>query len=379
MSEIQTKNVKSNSEFMLLSVLGMLLVMCGHFGSTLFTVNGIFPYDTFHVPMFFFISGYFYKEKYSESLKDSWGFTKKKLQHHLLPYYAWSVVYLIFAYVLQKHSSFHIFDFNQLSFKYFLLNPFQLANGFVYNVASWFLMTLFLCQLSNNWLRFLLVKSKILNNDIVKIVLFTAIGYGAILLSTSQWNSPFRISVSRTGYVLFYYNLGFYYKKYLEKYDDKLNDLLVLGFCVLASLLWVNHFGDLSFIIFDMTHYTTVPPIYFIMRAIVGIYFWLRIAKILAPRLGQNPLIQFASNHTFSLMMHQGVVGLPINGVLLYLTKNEALMDYYYSFIWMNPLGGNWGILVPCAVAVAVLILVYIYEWCKAKVLLRFAKKKECE
>lgn len=51
---------KSNKAFMLLSAFGIIFVLDSHCGAVLGFAR-LFPYDSFFMPMFVFISGYFFK------------------------------------------------------------------------------------------------------------------------------------------------------------------------------------------------------------------------------------------------------------------------------------------------------------------------------
>lgn len=50
---------KSNKAFMLLSAFGIIFVLDSHCGAVLGFAR-LFPYDSFFMPMFVFISGYFF-------------------------------------------------------------------------------------------------------------------------------------------------------------------------------------------------------------------------------------------------------------------------------------------------------------------------------
>ena len=54
---------KENKEFRILSAIGIILVVAGHLGYDAFDIGGLFPYYSFHVFIFLFVSGYFYKEE----------------------------------------------------------------------------------------------------------------------------------------------------------------------------------------------------------------------------------------------------------------------------------------------------------------------------
>ena len=49
-----------------------------------FDIEGLIPYYAFHMPLFIFISGYFFRMKEGESL---WRFAKRKFLRLMIPYY----------------------------------------------------------------------------------------------------------------------------------------------------------------------------------------------------------------------------------------------------------------------------------------------------
>ena len=57
-----------NKEFRILSAIGIILVVAGHLGYDLFDIGGLFPYYSFHVFIFLFVSGYFYREEAQERI-----------------------------------------------------------------------------------------------------------------------------------------------------------------------------------------------------------------------------------------------------------------------------------------------------------------------
>ena len=48
---------KENKEFRILSAIGIILVVAGHLGYDVFDIGGLFPYYSFHVFIFLFVSG----------------------------------------------------------------------------------------------------------------------------------------------------------------------------------------------------------------------------------------------------------------------------------------------------------------------------------
>lgn len=92
-------DTKENRQFRILSALGIIFVVAGHLGYDVFTVGGLFPYYSFHVFIFLFVSGYFYKE---EAEEDMAGYIWGKCVTLLFPYFLWNLFYGVAAQVLRR-------------------------------------------------------------------------------------------------------------------------------------------------------------------------------------------------------------------------------------------------------------------------------------
>ena len=88
---------KISPKFRILSALAIIFVVAGHVDFGVFDVAGVFPYYSFHVGVFAFISGYFYKEEYENNIKVYIG---KKAKNLLVPYYVWNLIYGLFVTLL---------------------------------------------------------------------------------------------------------------------------------------------------------------------------------------------------------------------------------------------------------------------------------------
>ena len=64
--EIKIEDKKSNKKFMILSFFGIIMVVSGHIlnGNPINMFGEFFPINSFFMPMFIFISGYFFKDDY---------------------------------------------------------------------------------------------------------------------------------------------------------------------------------------------------------------------------------------------------------------------------------------------------------------------------
>ena len=86
MSNVKLEN-KTNKKFMILSFLGIIMVVSGHTlnGDPIRLFNNFFPINSFFMPMFIFISGYFFKD---ENLDNPKKFFIKKFKNLLVYYFS---------------------------------------------------------------------------------------------------------------------------------------------------------------------------------------------------------------------------------------------------------------------------------------------------
>jgi len=129
--------------FRILSALAIIFVVAGHADFGVFDVAGLFPYYSFHVGVFAFISGYFYKEENENDIKN---YIIKKAKHLLLPYYIWNVIYGLFT-TLLRNIGFGIGS--EITLKTLLLDPFLGGHQYGLNFAAWFVPVLFLIEVMN--------------------------------------------------------------------------------------------------------------------------------------------------------------------------------------------------------------------------------------
>ena len=79
-----------NLAFGVLSCIGILCVVIGHMGCDLLSLNGWLPYAAFHMPLFFFISGYFYRYDRKCTLIN---FVVQLIKKLLVPFYILYILY----------------------------------------------------------------------------------------------------------------------------------------------------------------------------------------------------------------------------------------------------------------------------------------------
>lgn len=322
----------------ILSALAILMIVAGHAGYDILTVGGLFPYYSFHVPLFLFISGYFYR---TEEEERPLLYLKKKAKRLLLPYFVWNLVYGVIAWALRAFGGFSMGE--GISLKTLLLSPFLNGYQFIYNYAAWFVPVLFLIEMMNLCMR-LVLKKLHLNSEWLILIGTLAVG-----MTVVQFAIEGRVwGLYKTpGRILFLYpsfQMGQFYKKKLEAKDTLSNApyfAVVLGVQVLLHLCC----NGLAYSSVWCTGFANGPLIPYV-TVVTGTAFWLRAAKILSPLCGGGYGMRAAmqtdaeSGLTVAKPEAEGkkdktAAKNPAGGFLLYLGRNTYAVMMHHVMAFM--------------------------------------------
>lgn len=336
----ERQNPSYNVAFGILSALAILMIVAGHLGYDIFTVGGLFPYYSFHVPLFMFISGYFYRDAEEGN---PLAYLKKKAKRLLLPYFAWNVVYGLLAAALRAFGGLSMGE--SVSLKTLFFTPFLNGYQFILNYAAWFVPVLFIVEVMNLCMRLLLGRLHI-NSEWLILAGTLAVGMLVVWFAIEGrvwgwYKTP--------GRILFLYpcfQMGQFYKKKLERRDTLGN---VPYFAVVLAVQVLLHLccNGLAYSSVWCTGFANGPVIPYV-TVVSGIAFWLRVSKILAPFCGERrsdeEMVQADAVRWNCLASVQAVEkGLngpaaaqnPVGGGLLYLGKNTYAVMMHHVMAFM--------------------------------------------
>lgn len=319
-----SKTKPVNEKFRVLTALGMIFVICGHYGIEAFSFGGLYPYESFHMPLFMFISGYFFKRENASTISAVLNYIIKKIKHLLIPYFAWNMVYGGVFIALTK-LGFSNTESTPLNLHTLFVLPFLQAPGFSFNSAAWFVMALFFAEIVNCLIRYACTKAQV-SHDWIWLLLYFTIAVASIVYSQLNYETVGELGIFRNLYLLFWYGFGTFYHNKLEPIDKRIpfGTAIICNVILTAALIffvgspatnvWSSLFDEPAFIV--------------IARAALGIWFWVRIVDELMPVLGKSRELLFVGKHSFSYMMHQCITGMAINALILRLFPrviNEAM------------------------------------------------------
>ena len=345
-----------------LYLLAIVFVVDGHTAlGDLFTLDGLFRYYSFHLMLFAFGSGYFFR-LHGTPARD----VLTRARRLLLPLYAWNLVYGVGAALLRRFGGFTVGE--PLSAYTLLLAPIVDGEHFGWNLGAWFIFPLFAVQvlyaavhrLSRLWR----------GNPWVTFLVCLVPGCAAVQLCHAGNPQALPVAVLRPLILLPGYALGALYRSRLEAVDNRLPTVpLLLTVAVLRALLCVRY-ENLAYLLSSCTYFVCDAfGVY--AGAALAIAFWLRIARLLAPLMQKSRLAMAISRNTFAVMMHHYMGFFALNCVFLALHK-LGLGAAKFSFTAMRTQEGylyapagrqEWNVLYLIAGLVVPLLIGGAVRW----------------
>ena len=323
-----------NLQFKLLSAIGIIIVVSGHcYHGGLSLAYEWFPTYSFQLSLFVFISGYFYQPKYEKTV---FRYIWKRAKRLLIPAYLWNIAYGLFI-LLMKNVGYTI-GAEATPYNLFIM-PFIDGEAFHYNLGSWFVYPLFLVSVFNVLFRKLM---RLINADheYVTALIYLLIGlYGIQLALNGQTNGLMKL-LTRSMFFLPMFQIGRLYRARWEQ-KDTLNSAVYFAILFFVQLMLLTFCQDLQYFPSGMSGFNNGVVIPYV-TSLTGIAFWLRIAKLLTPSIGNRRLVRLIADNTYSIMVHHmmGFMAVKWLFCLLHQTTslfpdfNEAAMRsviwYYY-------------------------------------------------
>lgn len=354
-----------NKTMGLLQCFAILFVVLGHMESNILTIDNWFPYYSFHMPLFVFISGYFYE---TDSENHVIEYIKRKSIRLLVPFYVWNFIYLLIQTCLNQ------FGFslgNNFSWYTFIIWPWTHNQPIGFNVASWFIIALYIVLIVNCITRKIL--SFVKHKELVVFALYLFIGCFCLLYLRNNTPCESIINIMRSLFLLLFFQVGYVYKKYLEPNDVIKNTSYFLIIFIITGFLKIK-FGNLNYSVFKMDDFQPNMLVIY-SSTFLGIAFWMRIAKLLTPIMGSSILVTLISKNTFGIMMHHLFACFIIKTVIavlnihLYTFQSFDLFSYshliYYIYAPFWETRFYWS--VAAIVLSLVIVKIQFHIICKAR------------
>lgn len=334
MEQVRARTERAyNMTFCILSGIAIIMIVAGHVGYNILTVGDLFPYYSFHVPLFLFISGYFYKDNEEEH---PLAYCKKKIKRLLVPYFIWNLVYGILAWLLRL-AGFGMGE--DISLWTLFLEPFLSGYQFIYNYAAWFVPVLFVIEILNLLMRFILRKLHLCYECLI-LAGSLAVGMAVVWLAIGGHVWGYYKMPGRILFLFPCFQMGQFYQKKLEK-KDTLANLPYFAIVIGVQMLLTLCCNGLAFSSVWCTGFANGPLIPYV-TVVSGIAFWLRMARVLTPLLEQNKYVLYLGKNTYAIMMHHVMAFMLVKMILAAFAAFTPLcidfdwqqfytnIDYYY-------------------------------------------------
>lgn len=320
-----------NFTFDLLYVLAIIMVVDDHTKAQLGILKAIFPYDSFFMPLFVFISGYFYKKQ--NVIKN----IKHKTEKIFIPYMIWNVIMLgitiIIDRILKTNWAIGVNKVKVLNSIF--LGPLVTTNG-----PSWFVIMLFWVSILYNLIRNVIKPNKI--NDCILTIISIIAGLISVYLCVKGWNkkSSLMLFVLRTLFYIQFYHLGYIFKEHIEDRIKKANKYIICSICVIINVILIAIYGD------KVNFYATSNMRGFsywylpIITSITGITFWYIIMDYVANKIKESKIITYIAQNTFFIMETHLLFANIIN--ILFYIFNKMGIKYFLKFDTKSFIQSAW-------------------------------------
>ena len=308
-----TESQKRIGSIDIAKAIGIILIVIGHIQSNENFTHFIY---SFHVPIFFIISGYLYKK--TEKLSE---YVKKKAKTILIPYFIFGAISLIYWFVIERY------------FREQIVNPWiPVANlflaqageyNFIANAALWFLPCLFCTELIFDILKRITKNEKVF---LLGIILISAIGL--IYNKLDFVSLPFELNTAFVA-VGFYY-LGYVWKnKFEQNFKSKINKnwqkVTIAIVCLIITFIFSQINNGISM-------YGEYYNNYFLMYTcvILGSLAVFMISEIIA----KNKILEFIGKNTLIIMcIHEPIKRVVIK--LMSMATKIPEITLRTNFLWI--------------------------------------------
>ncbi len=341
-SALTTKR-KSNAKFMFLSAIGIVMVVDSHCWGPLNLFGSFLPYNSFFMPMFIFISGYFNKVDENTDLKK---YIVKKVKTLLVPFAAivFTAYWLEWLMDWYKRGKVTIITFADTLDRIKRIFTDGVPVGISY--AMWFIPSLFVLLVLYALFKKVFAKKW---NTLIMFLVFTLGNIAIVWIAKNTTVFEYTLLIYKVVFFLPFLEFGALYR---ERIEPKLAGLSKGGNVILmAALILINlvrmmilpqpydvAFNDIA----TLTGFTSPFVVTPMISSLIGIMFWVTVADMIGPALAENKVVNFVSENTIWVMGFHLVFFNLLNCILLTINDNIVTLPEFYPDMFKTMLGYRW-------------------------------------
>jgi len=299
-------------------VIGIFLVVFGHTAIPRYLYDAIYG---FHMPLFFFISGYLFSFKKFQSLSE---FFYRRAKQLIVPYFCFNIITYIFWLFIGRH--FGVDSTRHIPLYKPIIGIFY-GNGIddylVHDITSWFLVCLFTVE--NLFFVFFRRANKY--RGCILLMLFALTAYLDGKYDSIRW--PWGLNIAFTAIV--FYGLGNIFKEEINALLQYklvyliIGSLLILPLC--SYVISINAGVDLNVIKYN-------NYLYFFVGAGFAICIMIVISRILEYYWGRVNLIEYISRNTIVILIFQFIAMSVVKGFAFFILKLPA--NFFDNKVFIN-------------------------------------------
>lgn len=267
-----------------LKAFAIIAMVIGHTHSPFTSI--IYQY---HMALFMFVSGYFYKEYYTDHPIKLLG---KRVKSLYLPFVLYNILFIILNNILSAIGAIDraAFAINYATLKGFAKSVLSFNAYVAYLGGFWFVKTLFITTLLFCGISFVLKKIK-LGRERWRAALILLIYAAEWVILYKKANISKNLIQAPMALIIFYF--GFLYNKYKARIVLNVKYLLIS-----VALIVINsRYG-----IVDMDSLTYGDPVFYILSSLSGIYINIFAADLLYRKLGNIKYLDFIGVSTYNIL-----------------------------------------------------------------------------
>lgn len=308
--------------------LAMIFVVAGHMHQPYWAYFKVYA---FHVPLLFFISGYFFRPR------DGWeqkiAFIKGKVWRLLVPYFIYNIIFAVITYVIYLALHQKLGELPTLT--NFFITPFVDGQQYDLFAPGWFLIYLFYIHLIFVFLvrkATSLIYHLRLLGGLFLIALFWVVVASFVDLSTHEVISIF----ARIGFASFFYGLGYVIKTYIHKLQPYLVNIPTFILCLGVSL-WFMHFQpEYRFTLFPVyfnSDYALAP----FVSSIIGIWTWYQVSVFISRFISERSFLLLIGKHSIHVMATHLFVFLSMHILYVWAAGGSLTEPYSAGNAFLRP------------------------------------------
>lgn len=323
---------KSNKKFMVLSALCIFMVV-DHHTFTAFNLFGDFiPYNSFFMPLFVFISGYFNKVDSDTKLLP---YILKKVKTLIIPYAGLSLLIFAIKLLLDWFKLGLVPEVPSWYFPYALERVFTIGSFEAMATPMWFVLPLFLALILYSILKKLLAK---IWNSYVMLAFFCAMHLIVVYLARTinPEELVFVLIPLKAMFFMPFLEMGIIYRDYLESKHTGLpaGGKIVLLFILLGlntiRMMYLPNAYDVAFdSLDDLSGFTSPFIVTPLLSSVIGMLFWLTIVDLIGKPLYESRFVNYMSCNTFWIMGLHVMFFNILNCILMAISEHLINLPYF--------------------------------------------------